>query len=124
MKIYIAMVNKHTGESVRLTNFWGHPVNFDSVEDANEQIALLKKTGGWMGQYAKEPENFSYMIQQLTDEQEHLVEQYGQGGYVIDAFFPGEYILLVHPSTLWRVRLYDNGQVWEMVEGAEYVRVK
>ena len=40
------------------------------------------------------------------------LQRWKEKGFVWEHVFPGEYVLLMHPKTLERVRIYDNGVVW------------
>jgi hypothetical protein len=35
-----------------------------------------------------------------------------KAGYTETTTFPGEYMLMIHPDTLHKVRVYENGSVW------------
>lgn len=62
----IAFVSEHNGTKDFLLGFNGKPVEFSSKADAEQQIALLKQTGGWNYKKscpATEPENFVYVIE-------------------------------------------------------------
>lgn len=51
------------------------------------------------------------------------ISKYKRKGYTEEYQFPGEYLLLVNPETLNRVRVYENGQIWEQGRTGEYVCV-
>jgi len=40
------------------------------------------------------------------------IEKYKDLGYTEEHIFPGEYVLLLDPKTLHKVRIYENGSVW------------
>jgi len=40
------------------------------------------------------------------------IEAWKKKGYTEEHVFPGEYTLLMNPTTFDRVRVYENGQVW------------
>jgi len=55
---------------------------------------------------------------------EKALEIFKQRGYTEEHRFPGEYLLLVNPKNLSRVRLYENGRVWaQRPSSGEYVNV-
>jgi len=42
-----------------------------------------------------------------------VILHYQSRGYTEEHDFPNEYLLLVNPTTMKKVRLYCNGKVWE-----------
>jgi hypothetical protein len=53
-----------------------------------------------------------------------LVEQYESKGWREECHFPGEYVLLMN-ERLDKVRVYENGAVWESdPDTGEYIKVK
>ena len=123
MKIYLATVNVHTGEKTYFKNFHGDYFDFNTAELAQEQIALLKKTGGWMGYSPKEPENFRYEIEEWSDDQNSLVHRYERDGFVV-SHNEGKDIIMETADTHYRLRITSDGQVWKELPGAEYKRIK
>jgi len=56
------------------------------------------------------------------DRLQRLVGLWKQQGYTEEHRFPGEYVLLVDPATLLRVRVYEHGDVWRQHATGEYVK--
>ena len=46
------------------------------------------------------------------DKQLELIQQYQAAGYDKVAEFPGEYVLMIKPDTLDKLRVYEHGNVW------------
>ena len=45
--------------------------------------------------------------------QKEKVREFVDLGFASPYEFPGEYMLLIHPKTLDKVRVYVNGDVWK-----------
>lgn len=59
---------------------------------------------------------------------EFVIQMYYRLGYTESKGFPGEYLLRYNPRTCDSVRIYDNGQIWELSrviedDNSEYVKV-
>jgi len=42
-----------------------------------------------------------------------VLRVYWENGYTVFKEFKGEYYLLFNPNSLWKVRIYENGQLYE-----------
>ena len=60
---------------------------------------------------------------QNADKVEKLVKIWEKRGYTELHRFPHEYVLLVHPVTLHKVRIYENGEVWRLGARGDYVKL-
>lgn len=56
------------------------------------------------------------------DRLQRLVRLWRERGYTEEHHFQGEYVLLVDPVTLLRVRVYEHGDVWMQHATGEYVQ--
>lgn len=48
----------------------------------------------------------------MSPEVKSLIDFYRSKGFLNSFVFDGEYVLMINPKTLDKVRVYDNGQVW------------
>lgn len=53
------------------------------------------------------------MDKETSDQFQEVVRHYQTRGYTESKDFTNEYLLLVNPSTMKKVRLYYNGKVFE-----------
>ena len=44
---------------------------------------------------------------------EKLIKKYEKQGYEVLKKFPGEYVLMYRYKDAYKVRIYENGKVWE-----------
>lgn len=54
----------------------------------------------------------------LGEKQAEAVKDFEELGFSVDVQFRGEYVLLVHSVYLSRVRVYEDGSVWESIAGS------
>jgi hypothetical protein len=61
----------------------------------------------------------------FPDNVDLIVSHYKKRGYTSTRLFPGEYVLMLNPKTMDKIRVYENGDVWksDRKTGA-YVHVK
>ncbi len=93
-------------------------LHFTNVESAVALRQTLDEAIGEMLGCSKTPTT----IVTGDNKVEQLIKYWRSMGYTEEHVFPGEYILLVHPTHLRRVRVYYNGAVWVQAENGEYVK--
>jgi hypothetical protein len=59
------------------------------------------------------------MVEEIVEE---IVTTWKSKGYTEERHFENEYILLVNPKTMLRVRVYESGAVWYQDSTGTYVK--